>query len=170
MRRYNPYIVIFLFSLFLPSVAWAASNEPSVLSRTLSLAFELAFAALVPIAAWLTHRAIKIFETKTKIDVPDAMEQQVDRWVDRGIALAEERGHQLLKETTSKLTGPEKLEIAVSYVLDMATQRGWIEWSKNKIQDRVDAALGARREEDMLLQGTVIRASRHHLPFSKVDA
>ena len=161
MRRYNPYIVIFLFSLFLllPSVAWAASNEPSVLSRTLSLAFELALAALVPVAAWLTHRAIKIFETKTKIDVPDAIEQQVDRWVDRGIALAEERCHQLLKETTSKLTGPEKLEIAVSYVLDMAAQRGWIEWSKDKIQDKVDAALGTRRDEDTLLTKTIAFAS-----------
>jgi hypothetical protein len=172
MRRYNPYIVVFLFSLFLflPSVAWAASSEPSVLSRTLSLAFEFALAALVPVAAWLTHRAIRIFEAKTKIDVPDAVEQKVDHWVDSGIALAEERGHRFLKETTDKLTGPEKLEIAVAYVLDMANQRGWVEWSKSKIQDRVEAALGTRREDDMLLQGTVIRAPRRPLPFDKVNA
>lgn len=150
MRKLLP-VLAGLLTLLVYATAWAqdtATAEPNAVTRITELIFEILMVVLPLVATWLVHRGIKVFETKTKVDVPDAIEIKIDEWVERGIHLAAEKSYQKVKEKTAKLSGPEKLEVAADFVFDMAQSRGWIDWSKDKIKAKVEAAIGQRRAGD----------------------
>lgn len=114
-----------------------------------SQATELAFQVIAPIvtilAAWLAHRLVAIFEKKTGIDIPDKQEAKIDVWIEQGILLAAEKSYQKVKAKTEKLKGSEKLEEAADFVFALAAARGWTEWTKDKIKDKIESAIGVHR-------------------------
>ena len=140
-------VVVFLalHNLALAQAGADASSDPNALTRVLDLVFEILIVVLPLLASWLAHRLIKVFESKTKIDVPEMIENKVDKWIEQGIHLAAEKGYKVAKEKTKKLTGPEKLEVAVAFAWGMAQSRGYIDWTKDKIEAKVEAALGVHR-------------------------
>lgn len=131
--------------LFATRVAWAADADPNALTQTTDVVFDILGVVLPVVAVWLVHRAIAVWERRTKIDVPGAVEARIDEWVEKGIHLATEKSHQLADSKVSKLTGPEKLETAADFVFDLAQTRGWIDWSKDRIKAKIEAQLGAHR-------------------------
>lgn len=112
-------------------------------------ATELAFQVITPIvtilAAWLAHRLVKLFETKTGIDIPDKQEAKIESWVEQGIHLAAEKSYQKVKSKTDKLKGSEKLEEAADFVFALANARGWTDWTKAKIKAKIESSLGVHR-------------------------
>ena len=75
--------------------------------------------ALAPILAGaisvILIKLLAAFAAKLRIDVSEKTQNQLIEWARQGIALAEEKAH---KTRSTKLTGPEKLEIAYSHVAD----------------------------------------------------
>jgi hypothetical protein len=117
----------------------------NALTKVTGLVFEILIVVLPLFASWLAHRLIKVFESKTKIDVPEMIEGKIDKWIEQGIHLAAEKGYKTAKVKAAKLTGPEKLEIAAAFAWNMAQSQGYIDWTKDKIESKVEAALGVHR-------------------------
>lgn len=130
--------------LFVPSAALAADGE-TALTHVTSLAFDILSVILPIIATWLVHRGIKVFETKTKIDIPASIESQIDTWVEKGIHYASEKSYKKVKEQTQRLSGPEKLEEAADFVFELANAKGWDDWTKDIIKKKIESALGQKR-------------------------
>lgn len=119
--------------------------DTSAASQATELAFQVITPLVTILAAWLAHRLVKIFEERTGIDIPDKQEAKIDQWVEAGINLAAEKSYQKVKAKTDKLKGPEKLEEAADFVFELAASRGWIDWSKDKIKAKIEAAIGVHR-------------------------
>ena len=107
------------------------------------------FDILTPIvslfAMWVTHRLIGVFETKTNIDIPEKEEKLIDKWVLEGIHWGEEKSRNKIKEKSAKLAGREKLGVAVDYALGLAQSKGLVNWTRDKIEGKVESALGMKR-------------------------
>lgn len=119
--------------------------ESSLLKLT-DLAIQTLAPILLALSGWLAHRLIKAFESKTKIDVPVRQEAQIDAWIAAGIRLAEEKAYQAVKSQSAKITGPEKLETAVGFALDLAEKNGWIDWTKDRLKAKIESALNIHAE------------------------
>jgi hypothetical protein len=153
MKRIIPLLVGLIVLLVMIPIAWAqgaqgstaAADDPNIITRVTELTFQILTVILPIIAVWLTHRGLAIFEKKTGMDVPAAMESKIDDWVEEGIHLAAEKALKAVKSNTKKWTGPEKLEEAANYVWDLAQSQGWIEWTRDMIEAKIEARLGLHR-------------------------
>lgn len=143
-------VAVFVLIFLLSSAVYAQSTAPSALSRVTDIAFEILTPVLALFAMWAAHRLIGVFEKKTGIDVPARQEELIDKWIRQGVHRAEEWSHKKVKEKTDALTGPEKLEISATFVLDLIEAQGWPGWTSDRIKDRVEAMLGAERAVGML--------------------
>jgi hypothetical protein len=119
--------------------------ESSLVSLT-DLAIQTLSPILLALSGWLAHRLIKAFETKTKIDVPVKQEAQIDAWIASGIRYAEEKAYQAVKAKADKITGPEKLETAVGFALDLAKKNGWVDWTRERLAAKVEALVNVEKE------------------------
>lgn len=76
-------------------------------------------AAMAPILAGafsvILIKLLTVIAAKLRVDVSEKTQNQMLEWTRQGIALAEERAH---KARATKITGPEKLEIAYSHVAE----------------------------------------------------
>ena len=160
MKKIVSYLILtFTFCVFFFSlnVAWAQTSGVEVQSQTIAtqiakIVFDL-LAVIIPIlATWIAHRAIGAFERKTEMDIPDKEEAMIDRWIEQGIHMAAEKSYRAVKSKTEKLSGPEKLEEAVGFVLSMANARGLHKWTEEKVVSKIDATLGAYRKSDTPLK------------------
>jgi hypothetical protein len=145
-------IAAFFILTALGTLVWAQDGAAAVapasenaLTQATSLAFQILTPIVTIIATWFAHRLVGIFEKKLKIDLPEKQEAQIDGWISQGIHWASETSYKKVKEKTSKLTGPEKLETAAAFVFDFAQARGWTEWSKDAIKKKIEAKLGDKR-------------------------
>jgi hypothetical protein len=121
--------------------------DTSAATQVTELALQVIAPIVIALGAWIAHRLVRLLEEKTGIDIPDKQEAKIDHWIEQGIALAAEKSHQKLKAHTEKLKGPEKLEEAADYVFALAASRGWTNWTKSKIKDKIEASLGAHRDD-----------------------
>ncbi len=153
MNRLFPFVVaalafllLFLWSpIALAQALGATAEDPNALTKIVTLAFEILTIVLPLFVGWLAHRGIKVAEKKTGVNVPDAIEAKIDEWIEQGIHLAAEKSYQKVKAKTEKLSGPEKLEVAVDYAWELAQNRGYIDWTKEKIRDKTEALVGIHR-------------------------
>lgn len=119
--------------------------DSSAATQLTQLAFQIAEPIVLVLGAWVAHRVVKIFESKTGIDIPDKQEAKIDQWIEQGIILAAEKSYQKVKGKTEKLKGPEKLEEAADFVFAFASSRGWDTWTKDKIKAKIESSIGAHR-------------------------
>jgi hypothetical protein len=109
--------------------------------------------ALLPVVAllamWGARKLISAFEAKSKIDVSQKTEAQIEEWIMQAIALAEEKTRKSTKTALGTITGPEKLEIASQYVLDLIKKYELDKkvgaWGRDKVKDLVEARLPETR-------------------------
>jgi hypothetical protein len=150
MKRVIPLLAgLIVLSVMIP-LAWAqgdtaSTDDPNIVTRITELAFQILTVVLPIVAVWLTHRGIAIFEKKTGVSVPAAVETKIDDWAEEGIHLAAEKALKAVKAQAEKLTGPKKLEEATNYVWDLAQSQGWIEWTRDMIEAKIEARLGLHR-------------------------
>jgi hypothetical protein len=117
----------------------------NILSRLVELAFSVATPVLTLFAMWLAHRLVKVFEDKTKVQVPAQWQDMIDGWVLKAVNLAESKSQQALASGAAKLSGPEKLEVAVGFVLDLAEKSGYENMARDYIINLVQAHLAANK-------------------------
>lgn len=139
-------ILTFLCLMLLASIAFAADG-PSVVSRLVDSALEILAPVVALFAMWAAHKLIKVFESKTSIDVPAKTEEMIDEWLLKAVAYAEEKGRTAVKTQLEPIKGPEKLEMAVNFVLDLAEKYNLKGLTKEKVTKMVEAKLGLTRQE-----------------------
>ena len=149
-KKLIPILAALCTLIALAGIAFAQDDATpedtrNALSHFAQVVFQVLIVILPIVAVWLTHKAISLFESKSKIDIPLSIEKQIDAWVEKGIHYAAEKSYQKIKEKTAKLTGPEKLETAAEFVLDFIEAQGWTQWTIEKIKAKIDAAVGVYR-------------------------
>lgn len=143
MRKLAISAYVFLTTILVTSMAFA--SEGTATERIVDFVLSIAAPVLSMVALWLGHRVIKVFEDKTKLDIPASVEARIDEWVKQGVAYAEEKARQAAKAKAGKLVGPAKLEEAVGFVLDMAEQNGIDTLARDKVIKLVEAKLNLTR-------------------------
>jgi len=144
-------VLTFLLCILTASVVWAQGDsaapaaDPNIATRISELAFQVLTPIITAFAMWATHRLIAVFEKKTKIDIPAAQEEMIDKWIEQAIHYATEQSYKKVAGKAAKLTGPEKLEQAVGFVLAFAQAQGWVQWTKDKLANKIEARLGVHR-------------------------
>lgn len=123
----------------------AAPAEPSLASRVAELAFKILAPIVTMLAAWLVHRLVALLEKKTGIEIPEREEAMIDKWVREGVHLVEEWSFKKIKAGTEKLTGPEKLEKAGDYVMDLVAARGLADWTRERVNKKLESWIGIER-------------------------
>ena len=141
-------LLALLAVLSISSVAFAADpvpEAPAAATRLMGIAFDVLALVVSAFVMWGVHRLLALFEKKSGIDIPAKQEEMIDVWVKKGIVYAEEKSRSKIKSIGEKLKGPEKLEVAAKFALDMAESRGLVKWTKDKIAAKVEASLGEHR-------------------------
>jgi hypothetical protein len=120
--------------------------DPTTLSEILSQVLKLVAAVLMVVVPWLTHKIISAFETKSKIDIPQKQEDLINKWVEQGVHLAEEKARNWVKEKRVRMPGGAKAETALDYVWDMVQRSGIMDWTREMLIAKIDAKVNEKRE------------------------
>ena len=127
-----------------PSGAGAGA-EGNFVEQLTTMAFQILTPVATVFVMWAAHRAIAAFEKRSGIEIPAKQELAIDGWISQGILWAEETSRSAIKSRASKLTGPEKLETAGEFVIDMVRAQGWDTWTANAVRAKIEAKLGDQR-------------------------
>lgn len=125
--------------------AGATAPEENLVQRLTTMIFQILTPVITIFAMWAAHRGIALLEKKLDFDVPDQQEAFVDKWIGEAILWAEEKSRSKLKQVGKRLTGPEKLENAGSHVLDLIESKGWVGWTRDRVNRKLEAKLGMHR-------------------------
>lgn len=139
-----------LLMLALHAVAFAGPEGATLVDSSSAAKFaDIALQILIPVvtvfAMWGANKVIRLVERKLGVDIPERQERAINDWVEQGIHFAEEKSRSKIKEKANKLRGPEKLEIALGFVLGMINSNGWHTWTRDKVVAKIEGSLGAHR-------------------------
>lgn len=147
MFRFLVFLVVLLF----PVLAFAQDVEvPSALYTLLDTLLNVLLPILTILGSYAVWKAKKWFEAKTKFDIPEKYDSQLDRWVEKGVVYAGEKARTALKNNEEKLTMGKKKELALSYVNDMIEQYNLPQVAEEKLTKMVEAKLGYVRPNPSL--------------------
>lgn len=137
-----------------PAIAHAQGTDisdatGSPVGDLLMMLMKVVFSVLGLVATYLTTMAINYFQKKTKIEIPASTEKMLFDWADQAVGLATEKAHQVLQQTGKSLNGPDKLNIAVQFVLDLAKKHNIDAIAEEQLKDYINAKLGAKRLDDV---------------------
>lgn len=123
----------------------AVVADQSIMGRLLSFGLEIMAPVATLFAMWAAHRLISVFESKTKIELPAKTHEMVDDWVQKGLHYAEEKARNAVAANAVALKGPEKLELAAGFVMDLAEKYGVGDMAKDKVIKLVESKLSETR-------------------------
>jgi hypothetical protein len=161
-------IVTVFLCLMMLAVIWlypvlaAAQDAPGLESTNAAqdislLVAKIIFSVLSLLTTWLVTKAIGYFEKKTKIDIPASTEDLLHKWADKGIGYANEKSHQAIQKVGKKLTGSEKLEIALKFVIGMSKQYELPSLAEDKLTEYIESKLGLdRKDAGVLLEEATV--------------
>lgn len=144
ISRLTVALIAFVLAVLWAPLALAADS--TALAELSSAALDILMPAILVVLAWLARKVVKIFEAKTNIDIPQKQENQIDHWVAQGARYAEKKARTAAKEGFGEIKGPEKLELAVQYALDLAYEQGLTNWSRERLEAKIEAYLAERDE------------------------
>lgn len=142
---------ILLLVWIYPTTAFAwdvGETTGSVGGDLIMLVLKLVLSVVSVLGSILIMKAISYFEKKTKIDIPAATEKMLFDWADQGIGLAHEKAHQILQKEGTVLGGNEKLNVALQFVLDIATKHNLEGLAEEKLKDYINSKLGSKRIDE----------------------
>ena len=129
-----------------PGVEITQTKEMSGVAQILNSVIEVITAALGLLLIWLTKSGISFLEKKTKIDVPQKMEDMMFGWAEMGVHYATEKAHQYLNEHGEKMKGPEKLDAALKFAMALAEEHKLSTVAREKLTRYIEARLGMNRD------------------------
>ena len=143
-------VATFLLAMLVSSIVYAQGDsapatDENLVQRITEMAFQIITPIIALFAMWAANRLIGVFEKKTGFDIPDKQEKAVEGLIEQGILFAEEKSRSAIKAKADKLSGPDKLEAAGGYVLDIVKANGWVGWTRDRINKKIEAKLGYHR-------------------------
>lgn len=99
---------------------------------------------LMPIALMLVKRLIEYAENKLGIEINKEHERKIEKMVREAINYAEEQANKAIKETGEKPDQNEKLEHAIDYMVQNASEVGLhklVEENRDVIAKKIEAKL-----------------------------
>jgi hypothetical protein len=117
------------------------ADSPAVV-RLLDHLLEIAATLLMLVMTWAGMKAKTWFSEKTKIEIPAAIDAQLMRVASMATGFAESKARKLLADNQEKMKGPDKLDTALKFGLDLAEAQNLPKWSKDKLEDYIEAKLG----------------------------
>lgn len=141
MKIINTLLVLFVLCVF-PVLALAGDElKDPVAAQVINHAVEIAAAALMLFATWAAHKVSGWLKSKTGVEVDSLLES----YAAKGVTYAEEKAHQVVSAKKKALKGPEKLEMALGFALDLAESNKLPEKAKDKLVQYIEAKLGETR-------------------------
>ena len=144
--------IIWMYPIAVAAQEGGVVAESSAAQEIMLLVVKAVFSILALLTTYLVTKAIGYFEKKLGVDIPDTTEALLNEWADKGIGLAYEKSHQQLKKLGKKLKGPEKMEIALKFVIGMAKEYKLPELAEDKLKDYIEGKLGLKRGEGVTLE------------------
>ena len=144
-RKTAAPLLALLVVVLTPSVALAAEAVVSTATQEILVkVIEIVGTLLGVVATWAVWKAKSYFEKKTKIDIPEKYEALMESWAQKGVNYAKEIAHKKAKESVI-YKGPEKLELALKFGLDLAEEHKLDARAKEKLEKYIHAKLGEAR-------------------------
>lgn len=134
--------------LLAPSLAWAA--EPTALERfsteVLNVLIPVFVALIGGLATWLLQK----LKERTGVEVSEAAAQSWTMLAHKAAMRGGEYARKRAKELTEgeKVPGPEVLEVATNWAIDMAKSLKLPEMGREKLEGLIEAELFEIRRED----------------------
>jgi hypothetical protein len=131
-----------------PGTAFAQAEVPgeeAPAAELLTMIVKIVFSVVGILGAYLSTKAIKFFEKKTKIDIPAATEKTIFEWADKGVSYAHEKAHQAAQAGGRKLNGNEKLNIALQFVSDLVQKHNLDAIAEERLRRYIESKLGEKR-------------------------
>lgn len=129
-----------------PAAPVAVTVEAPAVPRALNGILEILVYAVGLIAAALVSKLLYTIERRFKFDVPRAAEIALNTLLTKGIHYAEEQARKVIKTKSEALSLPDKLELAATFVMDMADSKRVTELGKERIKKLIEAHLHENRE------------------------
>lgn len=123
-----------------------SGTDPAVpaVNQMSDFLWALSSSALAILVPWAVGKGLSWFEKKTKIDIPSREEKLVEDLIRGGLNLAEERAHQA-KSGGDKMGKDKKRDTAVDFAWEAIQRAGLDKWTKDMIDKKMHAMLGASR-------------------------
>lgn len=141
--------ILSLRGMALAQDAGAVVAEPvkaSAMTDATEMIIQMVGAVLAAALVLLVKKAITYFEAKTKIDIPLQTEKMMESIAEKAANYAREKAHQANQASPNKMKGPEKMEAALTFGLDLAQQYKLDEIAREKLTRAIEAQLGKERE------------------------
>lgn len=119
--------------------------DASVLSKVVEMLFQVGTPVVSLFVMWLAHRLVKVFEDKSGVAVPAQYDAMIDDWVKKGVMYAEEKGRAAANAKLADVKGPDKLELAANFVLDMVNKYDLPDMARDKVEKLIESKLMAER-------------------------
>lgn len=139
------FVVIVLFTQF----AFAADGTSAPVAGVLSSVLEVVTYGIVTLLTLVVAIVAKKVSTKFNVEIPQSWMASAQVWLDKGIAFAEEKAKQALKNNET-INSSAKLNAAAEFVLDMAEDKKLVQLGKEKLKALIEARLHEKRMSDTL--------------------
>lgn len=142
MKRIVSALLLFLF-LLVPAVALAQDPEPEIPAGVEILQWVVMMAGIVALGlvGWAARKASAWVKVKTGIDT----EVLLLSLGESAVSLAEEKAHRFAKEAGQKMSGNDKLDVALDFARDRAKEMALDKKAEQKLRSYIDVRLGATR-------------------------
>jgi hypothetical protein len=146
--KFRSYAVVIV--LILCALAGAAFAQPTdvpaaeapALQQLTGHVIEIVAAVLALLATWLTTKVGGWLQRKTGVET-DVL---LDSLAAKAVNFAKEQAHKFLQEKGEKMRGPEKLELAMKFGLDLVESHGLPKAAQDKLVNYIESKLGEARD------------------------
>lgn len=142
MKSFIAFTVVFLT----PAIALA---DETILTKLTSSALDILIPAVSALVMFFAHRLISLAENKWKFQVSTETSAKIDQFVQDAIRYAEEKARPALRGATEQVKGSDKMEMALSYVVDQMKSSGMEDQIKEKLQKLIESKLHYMRQKDL---------------------
>lgn len=153
-RLYLSAFLILCTWLALMAVAWAGppgapdlpgQKPDTAAAQLVDILFKVLSVVLTTLVTVGMAKFVRFAERKGKIDLSERQEAFMADVADDAIDWIEEQAHKRAKAKAQQLTGPEKLELAARELLSRAHEKGWDDWTAERVRQLLEARLQRRR-------------------------
>lgn len=126
-----------------PSVAFASTTSTPVSDVLTDVLHSVAYLVALTLAALLALAA-RWVALHFKVKIPESWMSSANVWLDKGIAYAEERGKQSIKNEIA-IDSSDKLNWAVTFLLSMVDDKKLLSLGEAKLKQLIEARLNENR-------------------------
>lgn len=141
--RWSERLLLSASILLIPGVAWAQTEAPTALERLSTEVMNVLVPVFVALVGGLATWLLKKLKEKTGIEVSDAAAASWFKLAHKAALRGGEYARNKAKELTEgeKVPGPEVLELATNWAIDMGKSLKLPEMGREKLEGLIEAEL-----------------------------